>query len=395
MYSLLANPVAVSPINIYNQLSGSVCEVSKAFLALFLTRVEKHVKKLAWIVGGLVVVALAVGFIYRDLVMMMVVKTYTKPAATFAETMAPPAPDYSNPEHWAALPDREDAADFTPGGINDQQANASVDVFFVHPTTFLSSTGWNAPMGDLASGNWVDNAVMPGQASAFNGAARVYAPRYRQAQIHAFFVLDDGGNDALELAYTDIEAAFEHFLANYNDNRPFIVAGHSQGALHVRWLLERKITGTPLRERMVAAYPIGYPMKIAELAGSIPDIPVCAAANQSGCLSSWNTISDGYRPLEPTQGQVCVNPLTWTADDAQGAFEDNEGALSTVTKTTMPGAADGRCENGMLYVSEIRTEAYDNLPNMGKGNHHLIDYALYWSNLRENVAERVGAFGAP
>ena len=183
--------------------------------------------------------------------------------------MAPPAPDYSNLEHWAALPDREDAADLTPEGINDGQADAAVDVFFVHPTTFLSSTGWNAPMGDLASGNWVDNAVMPGQASVFNGAARVYAPRYRQAQIYAFFALEDGGNDA---------------------------------------------------------------------------------------------------------------------------FEDNEGALSIVANTLMPGAADGRCENGMLYVSEIRTDAYDDLPNMGKGNHHLLDYALYWSNIRKNVAERVAAF---
>jgi hypothetical protein len=143
---------------------------------------------------------------------------------------------------------------------------------------------------------------------------------------------------------------------------------------------------------MVAAYPVGYPMGVAELAESIPDIPVCESATQTGCLSTWNTIGDGYRPLEPTEGLVCVNPLTWTADGTHGTFEDNEGALSIVSKVLMPGAADGRCENGMLYVSEIRTKAYEKLPNMGKGNHHLIDYALYWSNIRKNVAERVAAF---
>ena len=349
-------------------------------------------KKLGWIIGGFIAVMLVAGFMYRDILMMMAFSAYVKPASAFAETTPPQAPDYFSPQHWAALPDREDAADFTLEGISDSQASASVDVFFVHPTTFLSSTGWNAPMGDIASGNWVDNAVMPGQASAFNGVARVYAPRYRQAQIYAFFALEDGGNEALELAYTDIEAAFDHYLAEYNEGRPFIVAGHSQGALHVRWLLERRVTGTPMRERMVAAYPVGYPMGIDELAASIPDIPVCQSAKQTGCLLTWNTIGDGYRPFEPTQGQVCVNPLTWTADGAQGRFEDNKGALSTVSKTLTPGAADGRCENGMLYVSEIRTEAYDDLPNMGEGNHHLIDYALYWSNIRKNVAERVEAF---
>ncbi len=54
--------------------------------------------------------------------------------------------------------------------------------------------------------------------------------------------------------------------------------------------------------------------------------------------------------------------------------------------------ADARCDNGWLYVSEIRTDVYDDLPNMGKGNHHLIDYSLFWANIRKNVIDRVTAF---
>lgn len=247
-------------------------------------------------------------------------------------------------------------------------------------------------MGDKPSGNWVDNAVMPGQASVFNGKTRVFAPRYRQAQIYAFFALEEGGNDALELAYSDIAAAFEHYLAEYNDGRPFIVAGHSQGALHTRWLLERRISGTKLHGQLVAAYPIGYPMRADELHVTMADIPVCQSAVQTGCLVTWNTIGDGYRAFQPTQGQVCVNPLTWTNDNTQGGFTDNMGALSIAAKAVMPGVADARCENGMLHVNEIRTDVYDELPNMGKGNHHLLDYALFWSNIRENVSARVDAF---
>ena len=342
--------------------------------------------------GGLITSSLIVAFMYRDQLMLTMFSWNVKPATDFALTTAPAAPDYSNTEHWAALPERKDSADFTPAGVDDGQASAAVDVFFVHPTTYLSNAGWNAPMGDTASGNWVDDAIMPGQASVFNGSARVFAPRYRQAQIYSFLALDEGGNDALELAYTDIEKAFEHYLAEYNNGRGFILAGHSQGALHVRWLLERRISGTKLRDRMVAAYPIGYPMNTEELAASIPDIPVCELATQSGCLVTWNTIGDGYQPMAPTEGQVCVNPLTWTNDGAQAGFDDNIGALLRVAGKVLPGAADGRCENGMLYVSEIRTDAYDNLPNMGKGNHHLLDYALYWSNIRKNVGERVAAF---
>jgi hypothetical protein len=349
-------------------------------------------KKVIWLLSGFIVVLAVTGFIYRDMFMQMLFRWNVKPVTSFTETTPPPAPDYFNRDHWAALPDRKDGADYTPAGVKDGQANASADVFFVHPTTYLSNAGWNAPMGHEPSGKWVDDAVMTGQASVFNGAARVFAPRYRQAQIYAFLALEDGGNEALELAYTDIEAAFDHFLEEFNQGRPFILAGHSQGALHVRWLVERKISGTALRERMVAAYPVGYPMYVAGLAESMPDVPVCESAVQTGCLATWNTISDGYKPIQPTTGLVCVNPLTWTNDGRQGVFEDNMGAMSRTSAGLMSAVADSRCENGMLYVSEIRTDVYDDLPNMGKGNHHLIDYSLFWSNIRKNVADRIANY---
>lgn len=33
----------------------------------------------------------------------------------------------------------------------------------------------------------------------------------------------------LELAYEDIKCAFEYYMENYNDGRPIVVAGFSQG----------------------------------------------------------------------------------------------------------------------------------------------------------------------
>jgi len=350
------------------------------------------VKKWLWIIICLIAITAVAGFMYRDLLVLMAFRAYVKPGSAFVETIAPPVPDYTKPEHWAALPDRNDAADFTPEGIADGQANANVDVFFVHPTTYLSSAGWNAPMGYEPSDNWVRSAVLPGQASAFNGKSRVFAPHYRQAQIYAFFALEDDGKDALELAYSDVAAAFEQYLSEYNNGRPFIVAGHSQGALLTRWLLERRISGTPLVNSLVAAFPIGYPMNANEILESMPDIPVCTAATQTGCLVTWNTIGDGYQPLQPTQGQVCVNPLTWTNDSIPAVFTDNLGGLSVVSKTLIPGVADAQCKNGMLHITEIRTDVYDDLPYMGRGNHHLLDYALYWSNIRENVGKRIEAY---
>ncbi len=349
-----------------------------------------------WFLGivlGLVVLLAVLAFMFRGLIGFMVFRASVKPEASFAETTAPAPPDYGNEGHWAALPWHEDKADHTPAGAVDGQEAASVDVFFVHPTTFIENSGWNAPMGHAAADEFVDGFVMRGQASAFNGSARVFAPRYRQAQFYSFLALEDGGWDALELAYSDVEAAFEHYLAEYNDGRPFILAGHSQGALHTRWLLERKISGTPLAGRMVAAYPVGYYFKQVELADSLPDIPVCASADETGCLVTWNTTGPGYRSFEPTTGMVCVNPLSWTTDETQAGFEANLGAMSSARGEVIPQAADARCRDGRLFVSEIRTDAFDDMPmDLGPGNYHLLDYALYWSNLRENVATRAGAF---
>jgi|GEM_PF-4186065 len=49
----------------------------------------------------------------------------------------PASPDYSRPEHWAALPDKRDAADSVPlnSNLHDGQLFALADVFFVYPTS--------------------------------------------------------------------------------------------------------------------------------------------------------------------------------------------------------------------------------------------------------------------
>lgn len=351
-----------------------------------------------WILGGLVAViaVLAIlGFAFRDAIAFMAFRAAVKPEASFAETAVPAVPDYSLQAHWAALPDRDDDADYTPPGETDGQGNASVDVFFIHPTTFLDNSGWNAPMGYEPADDFIRDFVLRGQASAFNGSTRVFAPHYRQAQIFAFMALEDGGWDALELAYADVEAAFDTYLAEHNDGRPFIIAGHSQGGLHARWLLERRISGTPLAGQLVAAYPVGYFMKQAEISETMPDIPICASASQTGCLVTWNATGDGYRSFESTDDMVCVNPLNWTNGDQGSGFDANLGALSLEEGSLTPSVADGQCRNGVLYVSEIRSDALNDQPfDMGPGNYHLLDYALYWKDIRENVAARIAAYQA-
>ena len=58
-------------------------------------------------------------------------------------------------------------------------------VFFIHPTSYLERTSWNAPLDDQEA-NARAELFLRGQASAFNEVGEIWAPRYRQATFGAF-----------------------------------------------------------------------------------------------------------------------------------------------------------------------------------------------------------------
>ena len=125
---------------------------------------------------------------------------------------------------------------------------------------------------------------MANQASAFSDCT-VYAPRYRQATLFSFFDLEGADEQAaLNLAYQDVEKAFDYFISQYNKDRPFIIASHSQGSFHALPLIKKKIDGTPLAKRMIAAYTIGITTITNEAIDALQDIKVCDAPDQTQCL---------------------------------------------------------------------------------------------------------------
>src|SRR5687768_12558761 len=167
-------------------------------------------KKVLIGVAVLLVAAGTAAFLYRDQIGMMIAFGRLEPEMTFAQATPPPAPDYTQPQGWAALPDREDAADVVPNSdVQDVQATAEVDVFFVHPTTFFGTAGWNQSLDDTATNQLTDMFVLRSQASVFNSCCRIYAPRYRQATIFSFMDGSGDGRSALELAYEDVQRAFD------------------------------------------------------------------------------------------------------------------------------------------------------------------------------------------
>lgn len=330
------------------------------------------------------------------------------PGVPFDANAAPRAPEYTHPDAWSALPARDDAADAAlpelPAG---NQATAPVDVFYVHPTSYVGAS-WNGAIEDRALNAATDKVATRIQASAFNACCAVYAPRYRQANGTAFTRPSPDGQLAVDLAYRDVREAFRHFLGEYSHGRPFILASHSQGSALARRLLREEITGTPLRDRLVVAYLIGAPLTEQALAREAPDIPVCTAEAQTGCVVGWNARAPGFAPgkLEfrealdtSAETRVCVNPLTWRDDGMPAGAARSLGAvfLDAEPPSLIPGFASAQCRGGTLVVTEIGEAPRDFMSRLldhalGAGNYHPIEYQIFFVNLRHNANTRVAAY---
>lgn len=325
----------------------------------------------------------------------------------------PPAPDYAASGAWLALPGRNGLERSTPVGLAaiDERA-APADVFFVHPTTFKGSAVWVAPFDASDAAAPLNPVVLLGQVSVFNGCCRLYAPRYRQATLAAL-----KEPRAMQVAYSDVAAAFRYYIAHLNRGRPFIIASHSQGTAHAIRLLQAEILGTPLQRHLVAAYLIG---------GYVPDtfgelgLPICTDARQTGCVISYNTSQAGrtgarmitdnktywWRGALTTTGRsnaLCVNPLTWRPDKPAAA-EANPGSLpfpaapfGSVARrmpALVPQLTGAKCRGHLLEVDMpwSAPAGFTDKLSWAFGSYHLNDYGIFYAAIRRNAIDRVTAW---
>ncbi|HET9355434.1 MAG TPA: DUF3089 domain-containing protein [Sphingomicrobium sp.] len=352
----------------------------------------------------LILLAVAGAVAFYQFGSAMLVRAAT-PAGKFERPAPSSDPDYAVAASWlsrpgAVLPE----ANWSPAGVSGGQKRAAT--FYLHPTTYLATDRWNAPLRASGQAETSLRRFLQSQASAFNGVSDVWAPRYRQAAYGAFLLDNASARQALDLAFADVLSAFDRFLAEVPAETPVILAGHSQGSLHLTRLLAQRRGA--LRDRLVAAYVAGWPV------GAKADLPAmglsaCRSARQAGCLLSWQSFAEpantklvtdawvGTRGLagraRTRADMLCVNPLTGTLGGSAppsanpGTLVPNRAMREAALQRGAVGAA---CDDGFLKLSGA-------IPDLGPfvlpgNNYHVYDYALFWASIRADAERRLGAW---
>ena len=359
---------------------------------------------------------------------------------------APAAADYSKPASWLCQPGQKDACSVDLGTavinadgslvVEKWQANADapIDCFYVYPTV-----SWDKlSNSDLMTHPYEEELAVREQFARFGAQCRLFAPIYRQGTITA--IVGRVPPPDFKLAYSDVRSAWQHYLANWNNGRGFVLIGHSQGARMLRQLVEEEIDGKPLQERLVSAILLGTNIAVPDgkdVGGHLKSIPLCRAPGQLGCLIAYVSFRKGAPPpanslfgRDPGPGQrvACTNPaaLVGGSGALKPYFPSNhryifysstaplpkpwlrpseEGIRSPYV--TLPGMVEARCvedasgsylEVGVKReptdprIEDIEGDIYANWQVQHSWGLHLIDFNVALGNLVEIVAQQSRAY---
>ncbi len=367
------------------------------------------VRKFLYIIAVLIVLVLA-GLLALRIWSAELTRFAFVPRGGFEAQQPLRAGIYDDPAMWVSRPGTaNDPAQYQPEGA-PAAPRGKAYVFFIHPTSYLAREHWNGPIDDKDTRNRTALFVR-GMASAFNGEAAVFVPYYRQAAFGSFLVNRPETLKARAVAYGDVRAAFRAFVATVPANAPIVLAGHSQGAMHLMHLLQDEVKGTPLAGRVVAAYMIGWPVSPTH---DLPQtgMPACTAPGQTGCALSWMSFGDppdarlmldtyraepGLDSKPKGSGPVlCTNPLNG------GSAPSAPGTANLGTMVPSEDLTTGKVENlhiaahcdatsGLLVIGDAPDLGPYVLPG---NNYHVYDVPLFWTNVRADVTRRAAAWFA-
>lgn len=308
--------------------------------------------------------------------------------------------DYSQKVNWYQIP----------------EITKDVDTFFIYPTEYVGFNEGDPDYAPLDNEEMVQGVacIYMTQANLFEDATNLFMPYYHQVGLRYAEVVYNAtwSIDAAVagIPYKDITGALDYYFEHYNGGRPFILASHSQGSAIAKLVLMKYFKEHPdYYKRMVAAYVIGYAVTKDDLAAN-PHLKFATGESDTGVIVSWNT--EGKRNVEENvktavlkPNAISINPLNWKLDATYAPASENLGSLVPNMETQRYEIADIGAdaqvvpERGVIVTKAEMEPLPEGLEELftrvfGPDGRHETDYALYYNNIKENVAKRIAAYKA-
>jgi len=291
--------------------------------------------------------------------------------------------DYSKLENWYAC---------------ECNGSKSVDTLYIYPTCVMK--GEKVTTIDENRKYVKSDRILEVQASVYAESSNIYMPLYRQM---AMSTVDDYTSLEFckELAslqgYADLVNFLDYYFEHFNNNKPFILAGHSQGSAQIYNILTMYMQDHPTYlDRMIACYGIGFNFSKKEIA-KYPNLKFATGESDTNCIITYNTFGPthlGYSILHDSDSFV-INPINWKTDETYASDTESKG--SYIGGEKVAGVSDAQIDLEYGYLVSTADPKYEltdvvSLFLFGTHSFHTFDYGFYHANLTENVAKRVEAF---
>lgn len=360
----------------------------------------KRYKGLVWGIFALLTLLAVLFYTYRD----DIFQSIQDPGQPFQTYQKPLKPNYQDVESWMAMPDL---------GSDPFLHPTLADVFVIVPTVYKGGEHWNLPVDDTRRIEKLNRITRPNYVDAFMDVGRLYAPFYRQASLYTFMTAREDARHAQDLAYEDVKAAFEILIENNPPERPIVIVGYNQGALHATRLLIDYFQG-PLKDKLAAAYIIGHPVPLDLFETDLAATPPCEKETDTGCVIAFGAFFPKDSGLlerfaerllvrdassyKSTAGRdlLCTNPLLWNRSEDYAPSRLHKGGVAAqgLEPETRPAPVTKlvgtQCQGGFLFVDKPKNSLFHRPIKFG-GKFRTLPSNLFYEDLRVNALTRTNA----
>lgn len=316
--------------------------------------------------------------------------------------------DYSKKENWLVNEADENGRDY--------------DVIFFCGTSILSPDLPNGVGTNFDQFKKIGTINYGTVAMALNDKARMFCPVQRQIALNYALQFTDHETIFKQIRtkepFVDVSAALDYYFEHYNKNgeKPFVLAGHSQGAATLQVLLEDYFLKSEKKKclkNLICMYALGYGIRkswLVSLPGYGEYIHFANGEDDFNSIVSWNIEGVGEKSAsfllaDPGEETLVINPLNWKRDDTYAPKELNKGVYADNGKSLQEAKYFFTNESKYLFDAQIDLKrgsvvtngstnfmSFPGVPTLWGGKSlHTFDARGYYFNLRENVRKRLNS----